>query len=581
MGDRQQTGGITAAGIRAAIIAALLIAAYLCRMPGLSGSCVFDTRILGIIRSFIYIGLFIWWAFYIRDRILQVQVRRYMTAIASLMIFWFLVRTVKYNFINQELYPDLTRFLWYLYYLPMVFIPVLTVFVAMSLGRPENYRLPGQAALLYIPPAFLFLMVMTNDLHQKVFRFPAGSGIRTDGDYDYAAGYYLIVGWMLFCILSAILVMFFKYRLPGGRRRIMLPCIPILVLLVYLVVYNTRVEWLRFVFGDMTAVICLMYVATLEICIRCRFIRSNNHYRQLFDASTAGAQITDEAYKVILKSDKAKALDREILRQAADKPVMLEEGIRLCSAPVQGGYIFWQENISRLQAVLKELSSTREKLRGYAALLDEENRQKQRRRELEEQRRLYEAMEEATSPAMVRLAELVESLSHVRDIESAKKLHGRIAVVGAYIKRRSNMVFLADNTGTLPARELMLCLKESLANLRLLGCTCALQFDIDQTIKIETAGKMYDFFQAAVERAWDNLPGINVMASKKDTEADPEDKGDAAGGKAYGITLMLQCEKDMSSLADDERFDASQIYTEQDEDVCFLGLTVREGGTVC
>ena len=578
MGDRQQTGGITAAGIRAAIIAALLIAAYLCRMPGLSGSCVFDTRILGIIRSFIYIGLFIWWAFYIRDRILQVQVRRYMTAIASLMIFWFLVRTVKYNFINQELYPDLTRFLWYLYYLPMVFIPVLTVFVAMSLGRPENYRLPGQAALLYIPPAFLFLMVMTNDLHQKVFRFPAGSGIRTDGDYDYAAGYYLIVGWMLFCILSAILVMFFKYRLPGGRRRIMLPCIPILVLLVYLVVYNTRVEWLRFVFGDMTAVICLMYVATLEICIRCRFIRSNNHYRQLFDASTAGAQITDEAYKVILKSDKAKALDREILRQAADKPVMLEEGIRLCSAPVQGGYIFWQENISRLQAVLKELSSTREKLRGYAALLDEENRQKQRRRELEEQRRLYEAMEEATSPAMVRLAELVKSLSHVRDIESAKKLHGRIAVVGAYIKRRSNMVFLADNTGTLPARELMLCLNESLANLRLLGCTCALQFDIDQTIKIETAGKMYDFFQAAVEIAWDNLPGINVMASKKDTEAET---WNTAVGKAYGITLMLQCEKDMSSIADDERFDASEIYTEQDEDVCFLGLTVREGGTVC
>ncbi|MGN0726980.1 MAG: histidine kinase N-terminal 7TM domain-containing protein, partial [Anaerovoracaceae bacterium] len=476
------------------------------------------------------------------------------------------------------LYPDLTRFLWYLYYLPMVFIPVLTVFVAMSLGRPENYRLPGQAALLYIPPAFLFLMVMTNDLHQKVFRFPAGSGIRTDGDYDYAAGYYLIVGWMLFCILSAILVMFFKYRLPGGRRRIMLPCIPILVLLVYLVVYNTRVEWLRFVFGDMTAVICLMYVATLEICIRCRFIRSNNHYRQLFDASTAGAQITDEAYKVILKSDKAKALDREILRQAADKPVMLEEGIRLCSAPVQGGYIFWQENISRLQAVLKELSSTREKLRGYAALLDEENRQKQRRRELEEQRRLYEAMEEATSPAMVRLAELVESLSHVRDIESAKKLHGRIAVVGAYIKRRSNMVFLADNTGTLPARELMLCLNESLANLRLLGCTCALQFDIDQTIKIETAGKMYDFFQAAVEIAWDNLPGINVIASKKDTEAET---WNTAVGKAYGITLMLQCEKDMSSIADDERFDASEIYTEQDEDVCFLGLTVREGGTVC
>lgn len=578
MGDRQQMSSITAARIRAVIIAALLIAAYVCRMPGLFGSYGFDTGNLGIIRSFIYIGLLIWWTFYIRDRILQGQVRQYMIAIASLMIFWFLVRTVKFNFINQELYPDIIRFLWYLYYLPMLFIPVLTVFVAMSLGKPENYQLPGQTALLYIPPAFMFLMVMTNDLHQKVFTFPAGSGIRTDVDYDYAAGYYLIVGWMLFCIISAILVMFFKYRLPGGRRRILLPCIPIVVLLVYLILYNTRAEWLRLVFGDMTAVICVMYVAALEICIRCRFIRSNNHYRQLFDASTVGAQITDDQYKVILSSDKAVPIGREILRQASQKPVMLNEGIRLCSAPVRGGYIFWQEDISRLQAVLQELSSTREQLRGYAALLEEENRQKQRRRELEEQRRLYEAMQKATAPAMVRLAELVESLSHTRDIQSARELHGRIAVAGAYIKRRSNMVFLADNTGTLPARELMLCLNESLANLRLLGSACALQFDIDQTIKIENSGKMYDFFQAAVEKAWDDLPGINVIASKKDAEAET---GNMAGEKAYGITLMLQCEKDMSSLTDDERFEAYEIYTEQDEDVCFLGLTVREGGPVC
>ena len=33
-------------------------------------------------------------------------------------------------------------YLWYGYYFPMLFIPLLCVLVALSLGKPENYRLP-------------------------------------------------------------------------------------------------------------------------------------------------------------------------------------------------------------------------------------------------------------------------------------------------------------------------------------------------------------------------------------------------------------------------------------------------------
>ena len=98
------------------------------------------------------------------------------------------------------------RHLWYLYYLPMLAIPLLAMFVALSLGRPESFRLPKWTALLNILTAALFLLVLTNDLHQLVFVFPADAAVWGD-DYRYAFGYVLTVGWILLCTLTALVTM--------------------------------------------------------------------------------------------------------------------------------------------------------------------------------------------------------------------------------------------------------------------------------------------------------------------------------------------------------------------------------------
>ena len=43
---------------------------------------------LSLFRSFLYIGLMIWWVASIRQPIVQAQVRRYLTAVASLCAPW-------------------------------------------------------------------------------------------------------------------------------------------------------------------------------------------------------------------------------------------------------------------------------------------------------------------------------------------------------------------------------------------------------------------------------------------------------------------------------------------------------------
>ena len=105
----------------------------------------------------------------VRQRIVQKQVCRFMTVTAVLLIIWMVVRSAKYFIFWQ---PDAVRYLWYLFYLPMLFVPMLALLIAMSLGKPDEYKFPKGMSVLWIISGTLLLLVLTNDLHQFVFTFP-------------------------------------------------------------------------------------------------------------------------------------------------------------------------------------------------------------------------------------------------------------------------------------------------------------------------------------------------------------------------------------------------------------------------
>ena len=120
-GEREKTICLWAA-------AALIFTAVVCRFLGM---LFIHSDYMGLTRSAIYIFLYAAWAVSVRNRIIHVRIRRYLTAIAAFMVFWFLVRTVKYYFFPELLSPHLPRCLWYLYYLPMLFIPMLAVLLTV------------------------------------------------------------------------------------------------------------------------------------------------------------------------------------------------------------------------------------------------------------------------------------------------------------------------------------------------------------------------------------------------------------------------------------------------------------------
>ena len=463
------------------------------------------------IRSVIYIGLFTAWGVSVRGRIIQPQVRRYLTAISALMVFWMAVRSIRY-LLAQD--PWVMRHLWYLYYLPMLFIPLLAVFVAMSLGRPESFRLPKWTKLLYIPTAALLLQVLTNDLHQLVFVFPADAAVWMD-DYHYAVGYFLTVGWMILCTATALVTMLIKCRVPYSRKVLTMPFVPVILAIIYGALYIARVPLLRMMAGDMTVVFCLLFTAVLESCIQCGLIQANTHYRELFDASTVGAQITDPEYHVVLSSGAAQAVNIETLRQTQQAPLMLEGGIRLSGAPIKNGHVIWTEDISPLIKVLADLEEAKENLQDNKDILEEEHALKEREAHIAEQERLYHIIQRDTEKQILLMDEMIGQAENAGSDEERRHILKKMLVIGAYLKRRSNLVFLSDKDSVLEAKELDLSIGESINNLETFGVTCGFISELTGTVLAMNVIAMYDFFEEIAERSLDRMSSILVHAGIK------------------------------------------------------------------
>ena len=276
-------------------VALAVTAAAVLRQIGFQVEAPFNW-LFSFFRSVIYIMLFAAWGISVCRRIIQPQVRRYLTAISALMVFWVTARTLRHLFAET---PWALRHLWYLYYLPMLFIPLLALFVALSLGKPDNFRLPKWTALLYIPTAALLLLVLTNDLHQLVFRFPEDAVVWMN-EYRYGIVYFPVVGWMVLCALTALVIMLVKCRVPNSRKVLVLPFVPVVLSVIYGALYIFQLPWLRLIAGDVTVVFCLLIAATLESCIQCGLIQSNTHYNDLLLSCTLRVQLTDPEYQRLL-----------------------------------------------------------------------------------------------------------------------------------------------------------------------------------------------------------------------------------------------------------------------------------------
>lgn len=516
---------------------------------------VLHSPVYNHLRSGIYIFLLCAWCHSVRVRIVQTQVQRYLLAISMLMVLWLLLRSIKFSIANT----DAERWLWYFYYVPILFIPMLSVFVSQSLGKPEDFHLPRWTKLLYVPTVLLLLLVLTNDLHQRVFSFP--SGILSDAAYRYERGYFFVLGWELFCAALSLFMIVTKCRIPHTKRVRWLPLVPFALSLAYVYAYAEKIHWVWVLAGDMTVAQCLMFTGIFESCIQCGLIQSNRGYDELLEATTLPVQITDETFCTKHASATMRPpLPQSELRQITQDTVQLDDDTLLKRHKLRRGWAFWKEDVSKLNQLRQELELTCDELRDVGDVLAAENAQHARLLKLTEENRLYDMMEAQTARQIAMLQERLTELKKTDDPARAERLLGQIIVIGTYIKRRNNLIFVGVQRGAISVQELRLCLNESAENLCLYGAECSALIKGDGQLSIEQATAAYSLFEAVVEAELESLRSLLVSIEV---------------GEALHMNLCISGEAPLRHLKDP--FPA--LEWEEDEDgLQYVMLRVEKSG---
>ena len=517
--------------LAASFVFLVVAAAYACRMLA-----KFD--IGGVypsyLRAALYLLLFALWGVSLDRRIIQKQVLHCLRLTDALMLLWLILRTLKYEVITD---PTAARYVWYLYYLPMLFIPLFGVYIALSLGQPERYRITGKSAMLAIVPAVLFLFVITNDLHQQVFAFQGGLAGKPDsGAFTHRPLYFACLGWMVACMSFSLVRLFQKSRVPGSGRKRLLPFLFGCAAVLYGLLYLSGLPAVRWWLGDMNVTFCLLYAAIYESCIRCRLIQSNTGYVELFEATTLAACIADQNGRIVLRS---RAAGEDMVCPPEGERLLRPDGIRISSAPIGGGCVVWQDNVRPLTELRARLDENREEMERNKSKLRDSYLVQKKLHELTEKSRIYDELEEKHGAQTARIQALLAQCRDA-DPDETRRLLKRILLLGTYIKRSANLYFLSREYDRLPQQELRLTVDEAVRALSACGTECGVIYRTSGPMRSTEVVRLLDLLKAVAELAIDELYSLFISVSDSAMDLSVESGADLSPVAAPETTVLRE-----------------------------------------
>ena len=122
-----------------------------------------------------------------------------------------------------------------------------------------------------------------------------------------------------------------------------------------------------------------------------------------------------------------------------------------------------------------------------------------------------DSMAEAARPALLKIRILLLNLTP--DAEDFSRRLGMACVLCAYVKRSSNLMLLAEREERADAKELALCLRESLDYLSACGVLCSLTEEGEGRIPLDGIRNAYAFFEETIESVLPDLSALVVNLS--------------------------------------------------------------------
>ena len=469
----------------------------------------------GCAVSVFYITFYYCWMRSCRQRFSQKSVRQFITVIGFFLIAFALLRLIKLEFCIKE--SVFSRYIWYLYYVPITLLPTLNFHAMLFAVRPDSAAPSRRWNVLYVPVGLMVLGVLTNDLHQLAFCFPPDM-VHFELYATHGPLFRIVTAWVVLMIVSLFFVLIRSCINRRLYRNLWLPALVATFGLLYRLTYNFNGVGDKFFLQKMYEVpelLGLIWIAVWESAVSSRLLPSNRGYLDFLEASSLRAGITDAAFAIRKSFGDTLHPTAAQLSAAANGALPMQNGSTVLKVrPVRGGWFYWSED-------LRELNALNEALENTADYLTEENAMLQQAAEIEEERRrtahqtqLYDEISDRILPRIGVLNGLLSDPP--AEEEAFRDLLKRAAVVFAFLKRFSNLLLLADAQNGAASKDLQLCLEESARALRQRGAACQLCVEDGIDLPNKTGADLYELFELLIEAVLPVLTVVCVCLQRED-----------------------------------------------------------------
>ena len=310
--------------------------------------------------------------------------------------------------------------------------------------------------------------------------------------------------------MLAILHLYYILQKNELRAYILPPVVLMGLGLLYTVLYAFDRSPTGIGYIEANAVTVFSTMGLWEVCIIMRLIPSNSGYGGFFRACTVPMEIIDRKGEVCYKSTGYEQTD------AAQSGGGLPDRSYLTRTfEIKGGHVCWREDVTRFYDVIGQLEKGAKALAASNEKLDAQNRMRLREKKAAERARLYDEALLKTGDRLERMREILHACESTeggerRTDEEQQDALAMLCVLGAYVKRRSNLVMLSEHEEMLPLSELHFCIRESNEALVLVPVSTVYHNEADDTLLLPASEimRLYDAFQSAIEA---HLQGMEYL----------------------------------------------------------------------
>lgn len=441
---------------------------------------------------------FTMWTIRLYYKLYDNKTRRYILFIGILIVFWMLIRIIR----GVTIDINIERICWYLYYLPLIFIPTLFYVCSNSLLSKMNKT---RKIFIYLISSILLILVLTNDFHELVFKF--NNGIYFHNDYNHYVGYYLIFIWIFYLFGGSMIKLAINRLKIKKDLNVFLPLIVLLLGLIYTYLYILDVPYIRET--NMSIVNSVLICLGIELAFYLDLIPNNKKYIQKFFNSNLDMAIISLDGKTKYTTCSFKVIPNFILDDIKNnkvKQIYQKKNIVYDIKENKDSYVILRKDLTNIFKLKEEMLKQQKELLKQQESMKLEEKTKRELYEIKIRKDTINRVEKKLEEKRLEAKKILMKDDIKReDLEKVK----RIII---YCKKKSMLIISEMNNEIYNEESIKILLNELIVGMSSLNIEGLVVVKNKMNIKGRIMSYLYDIVYELIENSKNNAVMIYVFS---------------------------------------------------------------------